>query len=85
MKSHSIAGIFLQISASETIFQHRLQGQLDRERNISLKSFQTEVLSWTSARHVHAQMVVFPGFEGPDRSFWWNVRRDVRPKTSSLG
>ena len=30
-------------------------------------------------------MLVFPGFGGPDRSFWPDVRRDVRPKTSYLG
>ena len=30
-------------------------------------------------------MSVFPGFGGPNRSFWRDVRRDVRPKTSSLG
>ena len=30
-------------------------------------------------------LVFFPGFGGPDRSFWPDVRRDVRPKTSSLG
>ena len=27
----------------------------------------------------------FPGFGGLDRSFWPEARRDVRPKTSSLG
>ena len=27
----------------------------------------------------------FPGFGGPDRSFWPDVRRDIRPKTSALG
>ena len=28
----------------------------------------------------------FPGFGGPDRSFFWpDVRRDIGPKTSSLG
>ena len=26
-----------------------------------------------------------PGFGGPDRSFWPDVRRDVRPKTSVFG
>ena len=25
-------------------------------------------------------MLVFPGFGGPDRSFWPDVRRDIRPK-----
>ena len=35
--------------------------------------------------HVRAKMFVFPGFGGPDRSFWPGVRRDVRLKTSSLG
>ena len=48
--------------------------------------FQTEVFSWTSAWDVRSEMLVFfPGFGGPDRSFWREVRRDVRPKTSSLG
>ena len=47
--------------------------------------FQTEVFSWTSARHVRAEMLVFPGLGGPDRSFWPDVRRDVRPKTSVFG
>ena len=28
--------------------------------------------------------LVFPGFEGPDRSFWPDVCRDIRPKTFSL-
>ena len=32
-----------------------------------------------------ANMLVFPGFGGPDRSFWPDVHRDIRPKTSSLG
>ena len=27
----------------------------------------------------------FLGFGGPDRSFWPDVRKDIRPKTSSLG
>ena len=27
----------------------------------------------------------FPGFGGPDLSFWPDVHRDVRPRTSSLG
>ena len=49
------------------------------------KVFQTEVFSWTSARHVRAKMFVFAGFGGPDRSFWPDVRRDVRPKTSVFG
>ena len=40
--------------------------------------FQTEVFSWTSARHVRAKMLVFPGFGRPDQSFWPDVRRDVR-------
>ena len=30
-------------------------------------------------------MLLFPGFGGPDRSFRQDVRRDIRPKTSSLG
>ena len=30
-------------------------------------------------------MLVFPGFGGPDRSFWPDVRKDVRPKTSVFG
>ena len=30
-------------------------------------------------------MLVFPGFGGPDRSFWPDVRRDIRPKTSVFG
>ena len=48
--------------------------------------FQTEVFSWTSARVVRPKMLVFfPAFGGPDRSFWPDVRRDIRPKTSSLG
>ena len=47
--------------------------------------FQTEVFSWTSAWDVRSETLVFPGFGGPDRSFWRDVRRDVRPKTSSLG
>ena len=47
--------------------------------------FQTEVFSWTSARDVRRKMLVFPAFGGPDRSFWPDVRRDIRPKTSSLG
>ena len=47
--------------------------------------FLTEVFSWTSARDVHPKMLVFPGFGGPDRSFWPDVRRDIRAKTSSLG
>ena len=46
---------------------------------------QTEVFSWTSSRDVRSEMLVFPGFGGADRSFWRDVRRDVRPKTSSLG
>ena len=45
-----------------------------------------EVFSWMSARDVRSKMLVFvPGFGGPDRSFWPDVRRDIRPKTSSLG
>ena len=47
--------------------------------------FQTEVFAWTSAWDVRSEMLVFPGFGGPDRSSWRDVRRDVRPKTSSLG
>ena len=41
--------------------------------------FQTEVFSWTSARDVGAKMLIFPGFGGPDRSFWPDVRRDILP------
>ena len=51
----------------------------------SARSFQTEVFSWMSARDVCSRMLVFPGFGGPDRSFWPDVRRDIRPKTSFLG
>ena len=42
------------------------------------------MFSWTSARDVGAEVLVFPGFGGPDRSFWMDVRRDIRP-TASLG
>ena len=31
------------------------------------------------------KMLIFPGYGAPDRSFWPDVRRDIRPKTSSLG
>ena len=58
---------------------------LNRERKNQPEVFQTEVFSWTSARDVRAKMLVFPGFGGPERSFWPDVRRDIRPKTSSLG
>ena len=47
--------------------------------------FQTEVFPWTSAQGVRSKMLVFTGFRGPDRSFWPDVRRDIRPRTSSLG
>ena len=57
----------------------------NRERKISPKFFRPKFFSWTSARHVRAKMLGFPGLGGPDRSFWPDVRRDVRPKTSSLG
>ena len=50
-------------------------------RSFSDRSF----FSRTSARDVRSEMLVFPGFGGPDRSFWPDVRRDIRPKTSSLG
>ena len=49
------------------------------------EALQTEVSSWTSAQHVRAKRLVLPGCGGPDRSFWLDVRRDVRPKTFSLG
>ena len=59
---------------------------VSRERKISPKFFfQPEVFSWTSARVVRPKMRVFPAFGGPDRSFWPDVRRDIRPKNSSLG
>ena len=52
----------------------------------SARSFSDpEVFSWTSTRDVRSKMPVFPGFGGPDRSFWPDVRKDIRPKTSSLG
>ena len=31
-----------------------------------------------------SKMLVFPGLEWPDRSFWPDVRRHIRPKSSSL-
>ena len=69
------------------------RGELDAPDQVPLypgtknqpEVFQTEVFSWTSARDVRAKMLVFPGFGGPDRSFWPDVRRDVRPKTSVFG
>ena len=43
-------------------------------------------LSWTSGKDVRATMLLFcSGFGGPDRSFWPDIRRNIRPKTSSLG
>ena len=46
---------------------------------------QTEVFSWTSAWDVRVKMLVLPGFGGPDRSVWPNVRKEIRPETSSFG
>ena len=56
---------------------------LGRELKNQPKNFQTEFFPGTSARHVRAKMLVLPGFGGPDQSFWQDVRRDVRPRTSS--
>ena len=53
-------------------------------RKLARCFFQTEVFSWTSARDVGAKMLIFPGFGGPDRSFWPDVRRDIRPKKLPL-
>ena len=46
--------------------------------------FQTEMFSWTSARHVRATCLFFQDLEGLRVSFWPDVRRDVRPQTYSL-
>ena len=55
-------------------------------RNLAVSGFQTEVFPWTSARDAGAKMLVFfPGLGGPDRSFLPDVRRDIWPKTSTLG
>ena len=56
-----------------------------RERKNQPEVFQTEVFSWTSGGDVRSKMLVFPGFGVPDRSFWPDVRRDIRLKASSLG
>ena len=47
--------------------------------------FQTEVFFVDVRAACLCPMLVFRGFRGPDRSFWPDVRRDVRPKASSLG
>ena len=55
-----------------------------RERKISPKFFRPKFFRGRP-RGVRAKMFVFPGLGGPDRSFWPDVRRDVRPKTSVFG
>ena len=51
---------------------------------MSPKFSRPKFFSRTSARHVCAKMLVFPGFGGPDRSFWPDVRREVRPENFGL-
>ena len=55
-----------------------------RERKISPKFFRPK-FSNGCPRVMSVPKCLFPGFGGPDRSFWPDVRRDLRPKTSSLG
>ena len=57
-----------------------------KERKISPKFFRPKLFLWTSVRHVRAKtLVFFSRILRPFRSFWPDVRRDVRPTTSSLG
>ena len=57
-----------------------------REREISPKFFRREFLFMDIRAGCPCQNACFfPRFGGPDRSFWPDVRRDIRPRTSSLG
>ena len=67
--------IFIVVSLSLIII-----GNEKSARSFSDRSFFMDVRAGYPFRNA-----CFPGFAGPDRSFWRDVRRDVRPKTSSLG
>ena len=58
---------------------------LNRERKISPKFFRPKFFRGRPRGMSVPKCLFFLGFGGPDRSFWRDVRRDVRPKTSSLG
>ena len=52
-------------------------------RSFSDRSFFVDVRAGCRSQNAYFSKVLDSG--GPDRSFWPDVRRDIRPKTSSLG
>ena len=51
-------------------------------RNFSDRSF---LVDGCAACPCENACFLFPGFGGPDRSVWLDIRSDIRPKTSALG
>ena len=58
---------------------------LYRDRKISPKFFRPKFFRGRPRGMSVPKCLFYPGFGGPDRSFWPDVRRDVRPKTSVFG
>ena len=56
-----------------------------RERKISPKFFRPKFFRGRPRGTSVAKCLFFQDLEDPDRSFWADVRRDVRPKTSVFG